>query len=359
MKHVYQHPTPFKLKRGGVLPRFELAWEDWGELNATRDNAVVIFTGLSPGAHAAKSADDPSAGWWEYMVGHGKPVDTDRWYVICANSLGSCKGSTGPASIDPKTGRPYAMGFPDLSIEDIARSTALLLDSLDLASLACVIGPSMGGMSAQAFCALHPGRARHMVSISSAPRALPWAIAIRSLQREAIRRDPDFAGGAYHDSERWPTMGMQLARKLGMLSYRSAKEWEERFGRQRMEQTAPRAFAPEFEIESYLQAHAERFTRQFDPVSYIYLSRAMDWFDIDQVVRDPYQAMALNSALVLGVSTDMLFPLHQQRQIADACASAGASTAFHELASIQGHDAFLVDEARFAPAVAQYMEGLE
>src|SRR5438045_5424444 len=193
-------PSPFTMHRGGVLHGARLAYETWGTLSAKRDNAVLILTGLSPSAHAASSAGDESQGWWEPMIGPGKPLDTQRDFVICVNSLGSCKGSTGPASDDPATGTPYRMRFPDLTLEDIAASAHHVVLHLGIERLRAVIGPSMGGMTAQAYALRFPSFAPNLLLISTAPQALPFAIAIRSLQREAILRDPTFKDGNYHEA---------------------------------------------------------------------------------------------------------------------------------------------------------------
>ena len=359
----FHFKQPFAMHRGGQLQELTLAWESWGELNTVRDNAILILTGLSPNAHAASSHDDPTPGWWEFMIGPGKPIDTDRWYVICVNSLGSCKGSTGPASENPATGKVYGLDFPELSIQDVAESTRILVEShLNIETLHAIVGPSMGGMSALAYQAAKPGSARHLISISSTPAADPFAIAIRSLQREMIRADRAWKGGQY-DDENWPETGMRLARKLGMISYRSAIEWRHRFTRQLIpqERMVNEPFAKQFEIESYLDAHADRFVGGFDPNSYIYLSRAMDWFSIADSEKETGVALGrlkFDSALVIAVDTDILFPAYQQEQIRDGLATGGTAVTYHALPSIQGHDAFLVDIERFDPAVRQYMSTL-
>jgi len=353
-------PSPFRMKRGGELRGAAIAYETWGTLNATRDNAVLILTGLSPSAHAAASADDPSQGWWEPVVGPGHPIDTNRDFVICVNSLGSCKGSTGPASIDVATGRPYRLSFPDLTLEDVAAAAYEVLKALGVGKLRALIGPSMGGMSAQAFALQYPDVAPNLILISTAPQALPFAIGIRSLQREAIRRDPNFLGGDYHD-DHWPMEGMRLARKLGVVTYRSALEWSQRFGRQRVHPTPAEPFGHEFQIEAYLEAHAQRFVGGFDPCSYIYLSRAMDWFDMSDygaTCEEAYGRMQVKHALVIGVDTDILFPIEQQKQIAEGLSATGAEVEFAALPSLQGHDSFLVDYARFCPTIAKFMARL-
>jgi homoserine O-acetyltransferase len=441
-------PSPFGMKHGGALVGARLAYETWGTLSAARDNAMFILTGLSPSAHAASNAADPSPGWWEEMIGPGKPIDTNRWFVICANTLGSCKGSTGPASVDPATGKVYRLSFPDLTLEDVANASFELVRGLGIERLAVLLGNSMGGMSGLGYLAQHPGSVRAHISISTAPTAQPFAIAIRSLQREAIRLDPNWNQGNY-DDERYPEAGMSIARKLGVITYRSAMEWVGRFARIRLEaETRPDddPFGVEFAVESYLAGHARRFVRNFDPNCYLYLSRASDWFDVGEYaprgaapkevpLRDAAKqvpagdaaeqvplgdavrgegpkkqtssahvasgetskqstsgnapkgipvlaapsddafspsepsgsgdgvtaALAqikLERALVIGVSTDILFPLSQQQQIADGLRAGGAVVDFVPLDSPQGHDAFLVDIENFGAAIRRFLNSI-
>ncbi|MEM7081254.1 MAG: homoserine O-acetyltransferase [Pseudomonadota bacterium] len=358
-RQIYHHETPFRLRRGGELPSFELAYETWGPIDAKRDRAILIFTGLSPSAHAASSAADPNPGWWEDMVGPGKPVDTNRYFVVCFNSLGSCFGSTGAASINPQTGERYGLDFPVLSLEDIAQSGALLLDHLGIDAVHCAIGPSMGGMTALAFGLMHPTRVRHLITISSSCRALPFAIALRSLQREMICADSKWQQGEYTDDQ-LPATGMRLARKLGMITYRSAGEWAQRFGRERIAQSKPNTdlFSAEFEIESYLSAHAAKFVGSFDPNCYLYLSRAMDVYDAADhagSLSSSFALLKLESALVIGVHSDILFPSHQQQQLAELMNDANIDAQLTFLDSIQGHDSFLVDMDRFRPVIAEFL----
>lgn len=367
-RQYFDLPSPFAMKRGGELRGARLAYETWGTLNSARDNAVLIMTGMSPGAHAASNALDATPGWWEDIVGPGKALDTQHWFVVCANSLGSCKGSTGPASDDPATGKPYRLAFPDLSLEDVGDASFALARGLGITRLAALVGCSMGGMAALGGLAQHPGFARAQVSVCSAPRAQPFAIAIRSLQREAIRLDPHWNEGAYDDAH-YPETGMNIARKLGVITYRSALEWRGRFGRIRLdpEKRSEDPFGAEFEIESYLNWHAHRFTRSFDPNCYLYLSRASDWFDLAEyggapdpgtAVRNALARMQLRRALVIGVETDILFPLDQQQQLANDLRATGTDTTFVGLDSPQGHDAFLVDTGRFGAAIGQFMRSL-
>ncbi|MCB1559810.1 MAG: homoserine O-acetyltransferase [Xanthomonadales bacterium] len=359
-------PDGFVMKRGGSIDGARLAYETWGRLNDAGDNAVLIFTGLSPSAHAASCEADPSPGWWEANIGPGKPIDTDRYFVICPNALGSCRGSSGPASINPATGEPWRLEFPRLSIEDGARAGRAMLDSLGIERLHSVVGCSMGGMVALAFLQQNPGFARGHLNVSGAAQALPFSIAIRSLQREAIRLDPQWNDGHY-DDDHYPETGMRLARKLGVVTYRSALEWRGRFGRVRLEpdERDDEPFGHEFQVESYLDHHADRFARSFDPNCYLYLSRSMDWFDLSEHcptkasggnVRDALASLQVERSLAIGVETDILFPLNQQEEIANGLAAGGCDSQFVGLPSPQGHDAFLVDHERFSPLIAGFFE---
>ena len=362
------HPllSPFPMHRGGELKGARIAYETWGMPNAAHDNAILIVTGLSPDAHAASNAGNADPGWWEAMLGPGKPIDTDRWFVVCVNSLGSCKGSTGPASLNPETGAPYRLAFPELSIEDVADAAREVVAGLGIKQLACVIGNSMGGMTALALLLRHPGLARTHINVSGSAQALPFSIAIRSLQREAIRLDPNWSNGEYDDAT-YPESGMRMARKLGVITYRSALEWDGRFGRVRLDQQSQNPdqpeeepFGVEFQVESYLEGHARRFVRRFDPNCYLYLSRSMDWFDLAEVAGgDVLKGLArikVDKALAIGATTDILFPLQQQQQVADGLRAGGADAEFQAMDSPQGHDAFLVDMERFGPAVANFLK---
>jgi len=344
--------------RGGALHGARIAYETWGTLNAARDNALLLFTGLSPPAHAASAEKDPSPGWWEGMVGPKLAIDSERFFVICVNSLGSCFGSSGPASIDPATARPYRLSFPDLSIEDIARAGFETVRSLGITRLDTVMGPSLGGMVVLAYAALFPGAARRLVCISGTAAASPFAIALRSIQREIIVSDPAWAGGNY-PPERPPVTGQRLARKLGTVTYRSAAEWQQRFGREPirpdMQERVP--FASEFAVQGYLESLAQRFVIVFDANCYLYISRAMDRFDL-AVHGDPpalFQRANLEQALVIGVQSDLLFSLSQQEALAGFLARAGVATRFAPLPCIEGHDSFLVDLATFGEQIGAFL----
>ena len=352
----------FKMHRAGFIESPTLAYETWGELNKARSNAILIFSGLSPSAHAASSADDPSVGWWEDMIGPGLPLDSDRFHVICVNSLGSCFGSTGPASVNPATGEIYRLDFPKLTLEDIADAAFGVIHYLGIEKLHSVVGCSMGGMSGLAFCVRHPEATQSFISISSATRALPFSIAVRSLQRELIRSDPKWLLGKYDFADP-PLVGQRLARKLGMMTYRSPEEWDQRFGRQRTtatEENVNDPFKIAFSVEAYLENHANKFSGAFDPNCYLYLSRASDLFDLAEhggSIKSGFAKTKLERALVIGVRTDILFPLHQQQEVAEGLSAVCPDTTLVELDCIRGHDSFLVDMDAFRPVICDFFEG--
>lgn len=359
--HLKLHPlNSFKMRHGGELNKAILAYETWGQLNEKKDNAILILTGLSADSHAAKHDEHDTSGWWDFMVGANKAIDSTKWFVICISSLGSCKGSTGPCSLNPNTQFPYKFTFPDLSLEDIANSSVEVIKSLGIDQLACLIGPSMGGMTSLALVLQHPHFTRHMINIAAGCHSLPFSTAIRSLQREAILKDVNFNKGNY-SSEQWPTEGMKQARKLGMLSYRSAEEWKERFPRS-LRQRPHKPFGIEFPVEAYLEHHANKFVHQFDPVSYLYLSRAMDWFDAYDYAchefHNPFDSVQLQSALVVGAQTDLLFPPAQQEEMAQHLQDSGCPTDLQITDSVQGHDAFLVDQDNYSQIIGDYLARL-
>jgi len=352
--------SPLRLFRGGAVEQPVVAYESWGRLNDARDNTVLIFTGLSPSAHAASSAADPKPGWWEPMIGAGKPIDTRRFFVVCINSIGSPFGSSSPASVDPRTGRPYGISFPEIAVEDIAAAGREALHTLGIERVAYVIGPSLGGMTVLAYCAQFPDEVDNLLSISGAARASPFAIALRSLQREMVRSDPAWRGGNYEPG-RGPRLGLRLARKLGTITYRSAGEWQERFGRRRVPETAGLSgdFRPQFEVEAYLEHQAYRFADLYDANAYLYLSRAMDQFDLADhgggSLAAAFDKFRAKRSLIIGVDSDMLFTIDQQREIADHLRAAGNAVDFLAFPSPQGHDSFLVDLPRFEPAIAAFL----
>ena len=356
-RKLHQIDGTFRM-RNGHLTSPVIAYETWGALNFQRDNGILLFTGLSPSAHAASSEADPSTGWWEQMVGDGKPIDTTKYFVICVNSLGSCFGSTGAASVNPETEQFYGLSFPVLTIEDIAAAGNEVVKACGLQKLHAVVGASMGGMTALAYSMLFPDVAEALVSISGSSRAAPFAIAMRSLQREIIRSDPAWNNGNYSKDDE-PALGMRLARKLGMLTYRSSAEFEQRFGRELIpeERQTGTPFGLDFEIESFLEAHASKFVGTFDANCYLYLSRAMDIFDVADhggSVEHGLEKVGAHRALIIGVKSDLLFPIGHQQRIGDGLRNGTRNVEFHALDSIQGHDAFLVDMDTFRPILCDF-----
>jgi homoserine O-acetyltransferase len=294
------------------------------------------------------------------MIGEGKPIDTSRFHVVCVNSIGSPYGSSSPASIDPRTGRPFGIGFPEVALEDVARGGFEVLRTLGIERVACVAGPSMGGMTVLAFAVQFPGVAQNVISISGAAAANPFAIALRSLQREIVRNDPAWRGGNY-EAGRGPRQGMRMARKLGTITYRSHEEWDQRFGRRRVPDTTgrPGDFRAPFEVESYLEHQGQRFAAVYDANCYLALSRAMDQFDLAEhgggALEAAFAKIKVQRTLVLGAQTDMLYTIDQQALIAEQLRKAGGDVEFHAFPSPQGHDAFLVDNARFEPVIADFL----
>ncbi len=360
-------PTPFALQAGGELRGAEVAVESYGRLSPARDNAILLFTGLSASAHAAAHPGDTTPGWWEPMIGPGRAFDTERYHVISVNSLGSCFGSTGPGSTDPATGKPYGEAFPELRVEDIARASQAAVEASGIERLHAVVGTSLGGMTALAHAALFPGKARFLVSVSGALNASAYAVATRSQQREIV-------GAALRGFPGAPSVGqaMRWARKIGVLSYVGSSLLEQRFGRDQTEPFAGRASGTAFEVENWLEHLAQKFEHQFDPWSYWHISRAMDLFDFGEhggtadgespgrrrTAASAARAAArfrVEEALVIGVHEDILFPLVQQRAIADTLKVAGVKTELVELHSAYGHDAFLTETALFTPVLRNFL----
>jgi homoserine O-acetyltransferase len=357
----------FDFVRGGMLSKLNIAYETWGSLNKDKSNVIVIFTGLSASSHVTSSSVDQTPGWWEAVVGLDKAINTKDHYVICINTLGSCFGSTSPVSINKKTNEPYRLTFPELTVEDMANASSLLLEKLGIESIKVLVGPSLGGMKALAFSILHNTLVKNLILISSATQALPYAIALRSLQREVIRKDPLWNNGFY-SYEKPPLNGVRIARKIGMASYRSASEWTQRFGRKKSDDNKlnQNTFGIEntsfeYEIESYLEHQAVKFQNIFDANCYLYLSRAMDWFDVakhGESTLDAISKTKIDKALVLGVTTDVLFPPQQQKEIAELLSLSNTIVEYKELDCIQGHDSFLVDTNRFSKEIEKFIKTL-
>jgi len=356
---------PLQLTSGEILPSYELAVETYGTLNTERSNAVLICHALNASHHVAGvAADDPTnIGWWDNMVGPGKPVDTRRFFVIGVNNLGSCFGSTGPASTNPQTGKPWGASFPVLTVEDWVRAQARVADHLGIERFAAVMGGSLGGMQALSWSMTLPGRVAHCVVIASTPRLSAQNIGFNEVARRAIISDPDFHGGDYYAHHTVPRRGLAVARMLGHITYQSDDAMAERFGRTQREPTEDGAyrygFDVEFEVESYLRYQAEKFTRYFDANTYLLLTRALDYFD---PARDygGNLARALAPAranfLLASFTTDWRFPPARSREIVSALLANAHPVTYAEIDAPHGHDAFLLSDARYHALVTAYFD---
>lgn len=317
-KHETFHSAePLLLDWGGVLPSFDIAWEAWGTLNADRSNAILLHTGLSASSHAHSTAANPKPGWWEKFIGPGAPLDTNKYFVICTNVLGGCYGSTGPSSLDPVSGKRYATSFPILTMSDMVRAQFRLLDSMKIDKLFASVGCSMGGMQSLAAGILFPDRVARIASVSGCARSHPYSIAMRHTQRQVLMNDSAWAKtrGNYYDSIP-PHAGMKLAREIATITYRSGPEWEKRFGRQRADPSKPPALCPDFLIETYLDHAGEKWCLEYDANSLLYVSKAMDLFDLGKELQDATMARRKEN------SSKLSQQLSQQETLAEACSLA-------------------------------------
>lgn len=376
---------------GGVLPEFDIAYETWGKLNETKSNAILLHTGLSASSHAHSTDINPKAGWWEKFIGSGSPLNTDKYFIICTNVIGGCYGSTGPSSIDPANKQRYATRFPILTLQDMVRAQFRLLDAFGIQTLYASVGSSMGGMQSLAAGVLFPERVGKIVSVSGCARSHPYSIAMRHTQRQVLMMDPNWSRGFYYDGVP-PHSGMKLAREIATITYRSGPEWEQRFGRRRADPNKQPALCPDFLIETYLDHAGEKFCLEYDANSLLYVSKAMDLFDLGKehqvkIARlreqtrqkissgqlgieketcnlippeSPYSEQPSNvtpsllldpiasspsgppddliaglaplrnhTALVMGVASDILFPAWQQEEIAETLRAAGNRSVTH------------------------------
>jgi homoserine O-acetyltransferase len=276
---IYHCEDPLLLDHGGLLHEFDIAYETWGQMNAARSNVILLHTGLSASSHAHSTPENPQPGWWEKFIGPGLALDTNKYFIICTNVIGGCYGSTGPSSIDPSDGKRYATRFPILTIQDMVRAQFRLLDHLGVSKLHASVGSSMGGMQSLAAGIEFTSRVGRIVSISACARSHPYSIAMRYVQRRAILNDPNWNRGFYYGRVP-PHVGMKLAREIATITYRSGPEWEQRFGRRRADASKPPALCPDFLVETYLDHAGEKFCLTYDPNSLIYVSKAMDLFDL-------------------------------------------------------------------------------
>jgi homoserine O-acetyltransferase len=353
---------PLPLKSGAQLAGYDLVYETYGTLNATRSNAVLVCHALNASHHVAGTHEGVarSEGWWDNLVGPGKPLDTDRWFVIGVNNLGSCFGSTGPTDANPATGQPWGADFPVVTVEDWVDAQARLLDALGIATLAAVIGGSLGGMQALSWTLRHPERVRHALVIASAPNLSAQNIAFNEVARRAIVTDPDFHGGHYLRHQTLPRRGLRVARMIGHITYLSDDMMEQRFGREL--KSAELAYTTqdiEFQIESYLRHQGDKFSEYFDANTYLLITRALDYFDPARA-HDGNLSAALAVArakfLVVSFTTDWRFSPLRSREIVKALIDNRADVSYAEIDAPHGHDAFLLDDPRYHGVVRAYFE---
>lgn len=352
---------PFTFKSGQVLPGFTLRYETYGRLNETGDNAILICHALSGDHHCAgrHHADDRKPGWWDNIIGPGKAVDTNRFHVICANVLGGCVGSTGPSSINPATGRPYGIDFPFVTIHDMVRAQKILLDHLGVRCLHAVIGGSMGGMQVLLWGILYPSYVRRLLPMATTAREGAQAIAFNEVGRQAIMQDPAWNRGDY-PRDGGPRVGLAIARMMAHITYLSDASMDRKFGRRKKADANGDAytFDIQFEVESYLQHQGQSFINRFDANSYLYITRALDQFDLAQAYGSLEEAFAPVQAetLVVGFTSDWLFPPEQNRDIAHALLRAGKRCSYAELTTDLGHDSFLLESEDLYTLVRGFLE---
>ncbi|MEH6648762.1 MAG: homoserine O-acetyltransferase [Motiliproteus sp.] len=355
-----QFDQPLTLRSGKTLPAYQLVIETYGELNADRNNAVLICHALSGHHHVAgyHSMDDKNPGWWDSAIGPGKVIDTNRFFVVALNNLGGCHGSTGPQSINPDTGLQYGPDFPLMTVEDWVQSQARLADRLDIEQWAAVVGGSLGGMQALRWSIDFPERLRHCLVIAAAPKLTAQNIAFNEVARQAIGKDPSFHDGHYQDKNEIPKQGLMLARMLGHITYLSDDSMRQKFGRELRSGKLGFDYGVDFEVESYLRYQGESFSGQFDANAYRLMTKALDYFD-PAADFDNDLVAALSAAqcrfLLVSFTTDWRFAPERSREIVDALVAAGKAVSYAEIESPHGHDAFLIPIPRYMQVFGRYM----
>jgi homoserine O-acetyltransferase/O-succinyltransferase len=376
-------PAPVKLDCGRELSPVRVAYETYGTLSPQRDNVILVCHALSGDAHAAGIALAPPAestrdgfgatdrdgtaakglGWWDGMIGPGKAFDTSRYFVIATNLLGGCRGTTGPSSANPATGRPYGSDFPVITVADMVRTERAFLDVLGISRLAAVAGGSLGGMQAFEWAVLFPDQVDAIVAIASTPALHPQGMAWNAIARESILRDPAWQGGHYYGTGRAPEAGMGVARMVGHVTYLSAQALDDKFGRrlQFADDIRYTVTEPEFQVENYLRHQADSFVRRFDANTYLYTSRALTYFDLARQHGGGSLSRALAGVtartLLIAFSSDWLYPPSGSQEVADALGALGRPAEFHVIDAPYGHDCFLLEEARQTPIIRTFLEG--
>jgi len=352
-------PDPLRLVCGRTLGPITVAYETYGTLTPEKDNAIFILHALSGNAHVAGkyANEDRNIGWWDSMVGPGKAFDTDKYFMICANVIGSCSGTTGPSSINPETGRPYALSFPMITIEDMVQVHKRLMDHLGIERLLSVAGGSMGGMQALQFAVSYPDLVESAIPIATTARHSAQNIAFNEVGRQAIMADPNWREGNYYDLES-PNRGLAIARMIGHITYLSDESMHQKFGR-RLQERLQKGFKfdIDFQVESYLQYKGARFTERFDANSYLYISKALDYFDLTEGVSSLAERFRDLKArfLVISFSSDWLYPTYQAKEIVKALKANGLHVVFCEINSAYGHDAFLLETEQESRLIRDFL----
>ena len=347
-----QPPNYLTLESGEKLSPVTLAYETYGELNRQKSNAVFVFHALSGDAHAAGNAP---AGWWNSMIGSGKGLDTDKYFVICSNVIGGCRGSTGPSSINPRTSQPYGLDFPIVTIGDMVNAQRRLIDHLGIERLLAVVGGSMGGMQALQWMVSYPERIRSAIPIATTMKHTPQQIAFNEVGRQAIMADQKWKKGNYYSSAK-PAKGLAVARMIGHITYMSDGSMASKFGRRFRVDKQPYKFGADFEVEGYLRYRGDNFVKRFDANSYLYITKAIDYFNILNGKRLGEIFKGLKAkVLVIAFRSDWLYPAYQSKEIVQACKLAGVDTTYCEINSTYGHDAFLLEIDEEADLIKHFL----
>lgn len=361
---TFAEKEPFQLESGTTLSPVTLAYETYGQLNRDRSNAILICHAFSGSAHAAgyHSPDERKPGWWDDCIGPGKAFDTNRFFVICSNVLGSCYGSSGPMVVNPATGKPYALSFPVVTIGDMVRAQIKLIDHFGIERLLCVAGGSMGGMQVLQWAAHYPERIYAALPLASTARHSPMLIAFSEVGRQAIYADPNWNQGNYYQNGKKPDAGLAVARMVGHITYLSEESMQQKFGRRLQSQERyGYEFDTEFEVESYLKYNGNNFTRRFDANSYLYVTKAMDYFDLSLPTGSLVGAFA-NSAdikfLVVSFTSDWLYPSYHSKELVSVLTAVGADVTYLDIESSWGHDAFLLEVKTMTTLIQSFIRRL-
>lgn len=352
--------TPLTLSSGQEIADFEIAYQEWGSLNEARDNVIVVFHALTGDQYVA--GEHPitgKRGWWDDILGDGKILDTSKYYIVCANVIGGCAGSYGPTSINPKTGEQFAIDFPIITMSDIVNAQGLFLDAMGIDKIYAAIGGSMGGMQVLEFCAKFPERCELAAVIASTSRHSAQNIAFHEIGRQAIMADPDWCGGKYAAEDKKPRKGLSVARMTAHVTYMSEESLQDKFGRRLQDKDAiTYGFDADFQVESYLRHQGIAFVDRFDSNSYLYLTRAMDYFDMEEEYgKHLSEVFRGNTAkfLIMSFTSDWCYPTEESKHVARALNGAGVDVSFVEIETSKGHDAFLLDEVEFKEALAGFV----